>query len=336
VSDLWRYFAEFVTYEKAVGGPDPHMAVVVHLARNESFMERAWRGGAYVGAYNVPGAEMIWRAWPWPTIAAVDRQEVVDWCQGQWPIPTRRERRSVRTPEQMGRFLWEYGQWVAAIEKKPWAYAGASGKVRYEAAWDDADQVYTLGRYVKLKLLEYFKRSLDMPLELPDMRPKDGWSPREGLALLYPTYAEALMGDDRAENLALVNQLADIVPGRLEMLGAPMLDRYETQVLLCDFKQAWNGRQFPGRSLDSELEYWTAAGSPEDTELWSARSALFPPEALGEVEGRWDGVRKDLTKVLREHEYTWSDLKFDYLASKDDLAHPVAREWMLDSYVLAR
>src|SRR3990167_8584554 len=101
----WQYFADFCRNERAVGGPDPHMVIAGHLSKDCPLGERIWRGGCYVGTYNVPAAEALWQAWPWPT-AFGKQEELSTWLKEHWEgIPTRRERRCVRTPAKMARYL---------------------------------------------------------------------------------------------------------------------------------------------------------------------------------------------------------------------------------------
>lgn len=320
-------FAEFVKWEKAVGGPDPHMATVIHMSKVMDKVdepELIWRAGCYIGAYNVPGAEFIWRVWPWERVLR-EGDELEDWVQSVWPIPTRRERRAVRRPEWMAKYLTDYARWARDLPEREWfASTGMRPVARYDAAWIDVQRVWTLGRYVAIKLLEFFNRtSLSGWMPAYDIRPEGGWSPREGLALLFPQYAANIKVDDPVNN-PFVNGLADQSMALAMMAGAPELTWFEKQVFLCDFKQAWNRRQYPGRSLDSELEYYEAIPAElRNPDILTARATIFPLAALGEHNG-WTGVRKDLTTVLRDYGYTWSDLKYSYPLSKDDLANPVA------------
>ncbi len=59
--DHIRWFKEFVKYEMMTGGPDPHMKAVVELSKDLPLKEKFWRAALYVGVYNVPSAEAIWR-----------------------------------------------------------------------------------------------------------------------------------------------------------------------------------------------------------------------------------------------------------------------------------
>jgi hypothetical protein len=285
------------------------MATVGEMSRDLDYEAKVWRAGCYIGVYNVPTAELIWRAWP--TAGAVTKAApgvLQGWLSENWGlVATRRERRSVRTPAQLARFLEEYAAWT--IEQASWRYS-TDWNANYERFWAESQRVYSLGRYVALKLLEFLRRYVEAPVEQPDLRLKDGWSPREGLALLYPGQIDDLARDDVAEHLG------QIARDRLLEDGLE-LTRFEMQVLLCDYKQAYVGqRQYPGRSLDSELEYWSKAGSPGDTEMWNARRRLFPDAALGEVNGWWT-VRKELGTLMREAGYVWSDLRYDYLRTID-------------------
>jgi hypothetical protein len=316
--DIAQRVAEFVKFERAVGGPDPHMATVGHMSAGLSLEERLWRAGCYVGVYNVPTAERLWEAWPWPRIV-FEGPYLEPWLAMMWGgIVTRRERRAVRTPWQLGHYLMDYAEMASKI---------VSGQVdisTYERAWTAANGVYGLGRYAALKLLEFWRRYCDQPqLAIDDIRPAGGWSPRQGLALVFPQHAPALLGDDRPAHLATANRLAGIFRENLADWGVE-LDWYNTQVLLCDVKQALVGqRQYPGRSLDSEIEYHDAIADfwQMPTAMWASRAALFPERALGEVQG-WRHVRKELGRVVWQHGYTWTDTRYDFLATSD-LARPV-------------
>lgn len=328
---VWEHFADFVRWERAVGGPDPHMALVGKLSENEEWLERVWRAGCYIGVYNVPVAQALWQELSWKDVVAHSADALRDWLTENWEgIVTRRERRSVRTPAQLGRFLQEYAEWAYELHRRPWLDPGyASPAARYELAWDDCQRVYALGRYVALKLLEFLRRYCEAPLELPDLRARGGWSPRAGLALLFPSHSASLNGDDRLPNLRLADSLADETRLRLDWDYGLPLDRYNLQVLLCDFKQSLVGRrQYPGRSHDSELVYHAKVAGHWglDRSMFDARLFLFPGVALGELQG-WTDVREELGHVLSEHGYTWSDLLYDYALSRDDLAHPVAAAW---------
>ena len=295
--DHWAHFTEFCRYEKRAGGPDPHMALAAHFASSVPEREAFWRLGVYVAVYNVPTAMAIWNRWE-PDDVFAHPNELEDWLREHWPfIATRRERRSVRRPQQLASCLYTIARW--AME--------GTMPASYHDAWAAADRLYAFGRYAKIKLLEATHRVLFLPDEqIPDLRPDGGWSPIEGLRLLYPD--DELINES---NPRLVNQLAETVRERAGVEGVA-LDRYEVQVLLCDYKQAWHGRQYPGRSQDSELEYAETVGQAFDvTEMFGARLELFPQEVLGEVRG-WNGVRKELGSCLPEHGYVWSDFKFDY------------------------
>lgn len=318
-----RFFDEFVRYETAVGGPDPHMATTAAMSQDCSREELLWRAGCYLGVYNVPTAEQLWRAFPWPV---TQPQLIEPWLREHWAgIVTRRERRSVRRPEQLARYLTEYREFVVNIGGLSWFIGGGAGA--YEAAWTDVMRVYTLGRYVAIKLLEFYRRYAALGwLEMPDLRLKGGWSPRQGLVLLRPSEIDLLLSDESPAQNARVEEIAEEERQIFGERTGILLDRFRWQVLLCDAKQALVGkRQFPGRSLDSEIMYATKIAPywGADSDMWAARAKLFPPSSLGEISG-WDGVRDELAKVLSNHGYTWTDTRYDYGASKAQLSQPVS------------
>lgn len=327
-------FAEFCLREKEAGGPDPHMKLAGRLAQGKAPVDVWLIAGIYVACYNYPTTERIYE---WLSQDRLAPQGAIeDWLREHWEgIATRRERRSVRSPEKMARCLATWRDFADAQVEwlNEWGPWGDAPAFNYEVLWETSQRhVYALGRYATLKLLEFLRRYTEVPLVQPDYRLAGGWSPREGLALLIPEEAERLNGDDRPEYVARAEMLAAHAHELATEAtgGALALDRYEMQVLLCDYKQCWSGlRQYPGRSQDSELEY-EAQIMPhwgDLTDMGDYRAELFPHWALGE-RNDWDGVRKELGHVLREQGYMWSDKLYDYRATADsgDWAHPVRKQ----------
>lgn len=325
--DHERFFYEFSKYEIAVGGPDPHMALTGHLVREESPLERAWRIGCYLACYNVPTGIALWTAFPFER-ARSEPESLEPWIAEHWTgLQFRRERRAVRSSRKLAMHLASYAQWLVGLAGRDWGG-------NYEAAWRDADRIYGVGRYIKLKLLEALHRYCDIGVQLGDLRAQGGWSPREALCLLWPQHAAALRGGDGPEAVGVAEMCAAWTRETLAEKYGLEVDHYVLQVLLCDYKQSVVGRrQYPGRSQDSELVYWTAAmnywqdrdrATDEGLErMLTARAELFPHECLGELVGWWT-VRAPLTTVLVEHGYTWSDLLYNYAATAD-FADPVRR-----------
>lgn len=318
-------FIEFSRLEKLAGGPDPHMKLAGRLAQGLGAVDKPdiwWVGGCYIGVYNYPTAEMLLFNWPLDAVLVNDASEIEEWLTAHWDgIETRRERRSVRTPRQLARFLKEYAGWCAdraGLGELMWA---ESPEVNYERLFRDAQGVYSLGRYVALKLMEFLRRYADAPISQPDLRLLGGWSPMEGLALIFPEHADLLELGDRSAPLG--EDLGFQLMKQAFQMNVK-LDNYEMQVLLCDFKQMVNGRQYPGRSQDSELDYeakiaphWGGSLSPS---MRSYRKELFPEWALGELHG-WSGVRKPLTRFYGATGTIWTDSTMSY---PDDVPSDIA------------
>jgi len=315
----WGYFTNFCKLEMAAGGPDPHMVVCGHMSRKESWEERIWRGGVYVGVYNVPTAEQIWEEWPWERVKDDYLTFAYEWLPMNWKgIATRRERRCVRAPIHMGEYFDRLVWWLNGNMENNLGVirrTGQEGDGAYEHLWKRLEDVKYLGRYVRFKLLEYWRRYAELPLTMPDIRPRGGWSPRETLAMLYPKAEWHLnKAKDTLETLAVVNAIAENARQQLGKRLDQEMDLYRLEVLLCDYRQAYEDmRQYPGRSQDSELDYVrkTAEHWPNKTKMFEARAEIFPHKVLGELNG-WEGVRKELGTCLRDHHYLWSDLLYDY------------------------
>lgn len=325
--DYRRLYADFVRYERAAGGPDPHMTLAGALSEGEAPQERAWRLMCYLAAYNVPTGVVLWTEWPWRRVLE-ETIALEPWIREHWAgLAFRRERRAVRTSTKLAAHLVSCAQFV---ERGVWF--GWSGV--YDEAWKDALAVYGTGRYIGIKLLEGLRRFAGAPVVLSDLRARGGSSPREALALLYPTHADALLGDDRREHLDRADMCGAWAREELAEQRGLSVTWYELQSTLCEWKQSVIGRsQYPGRAQDSELAHygrvagaWNGRLAGPLIEILHARARLFPEWALGERNG-WDGRRDELGPLLDTYGYTWSDSLYDYQATlqSGDWANPVRR-----------
>jgi len=318
-----KFFGEFCKYEKLTGGPDPHMADVVHMCKDLPVEQKVWRVALYVGVYNIPTAEAIWTKFP---EHPQDNGVLFDFFYDHWEgLRFRRERKSVALDATHGENLTRYcdgAEWT--IEH----LLELHGETDFERVWEFAMGLPHVGRYAATKLVECWRRLGIVNVDCEDIRPRGGWSPRTALAMIYPEANHDPKGDD----IGQANELAqDLREGHF-----PHLSWYDLEVMLCEYKTSYKTkRQFPGRSLDSELSYEKAiasywaeqAGDPEPppTEHMRTRIALHPRWALGEVQG-WDPKErlKKLGHVVSKFGYTWSDSLYDYNATTD-FANPVRR-----------
>lgn len=322
-----QWFGEFFDAKRLVGEPSPHMTLVGWMSRNEEPAEKKWRAGCYLVPYSVMSAEAIWQTWPYQA-AVADPDGLSAWVRDHWDgMHTRTERRTVRTPERFAKSLNGYAAWLRDRERETRWTAPPDQAGRYDHWWASANEIPYFGRYIVIRLLEYFRRYADSKTELYDIRSIGGWSPIKALMLLHPEETPALSTGQHEH----VDRVARRVMADYRTSGLDM-GYYAFAALLCEYRVAWeNHAQYPGWTIDQELEYqrghhatyWQARGF--HTQLWEARAALFPVETLGERSGAWDGRRKDCAALLRDHGLVWSDVRWNYAASRDDLAHPV--EW---------
>jgi len=304
-------FREFCLYETAVGGPDPQLPLVAKMVEDCDLRTRIWAGACYAAVYNVASAEALWLNLTPKGIDEMGATALVGWLSDHWDgLRTRLERRAVREPPKLARCLMGLASWVLGASWKGWGDAG------YPLAWDSVTGLYSFGRYVSMKFLEYLRLQGIPGTTQPDLRLHGADSPREGLMLI--TGDPAWLMDERKDLASDERAAAELITG----LGLAITP-YEAQVLLCEFKQSLIGkRQYPGRSLDSELKYhWAIKPRWEHaTSMFVARRAIFPMQSLGELHG-WDGPREQLGGVAATYDYTWSDLLYDYTDSPD-LAQP--------------
>lgn len=321
----WQAFTEFVTYELAAGGPDPHMRCVEWMSRGLPRQEQIWRAGVYVSVYNVPSAEVIWRAWPWARVVE-EHEKLAPWIAEHWGgLSLRRERRAVRTPIKLARCLLSYARW--AVDAPDWIDHLDRSPDGFQQAWSLSMEIDGFGRYAQLKLIETLRRMGVLPVVWSDIRAYGGWSPRMTLALLDARLRGEDPHKDGMRETWRAEQVAGSVLERFRGETGLPLDWFRFEVFLCDYRQSIEGRrQYPGRSNDSEIEYHAkiyGAWPNHETLLWSARQALLPAWARGEIHG-WAGPRKELGVVLADYGYTWSDLLYRY--PPHDLARPERRD----------
>jgi len=325
----WHYdkFVEFTDLKYQLGEPSPHLAIVGHMVRNSNIEDKLWLLGCYGATYCLPSAQVIWEHWSLDDVLA-EPDEFNNWLVGNWAgIITRTERRCVRTPPKMFRCLSTYAKWARDDYPKLPKLQADSAKDYYDKVWKSlTDGVYSFGRYISIRVIEGLRRYCDVPAILYDVRSVGGWSPKRCMMYLHPEHIETLSIDNAAGNALMDELVEDLILDIKEEL--PYVDSYRIAAMLCEYKGAFEKRhQYPGWTLDQEpllydktVHYW--GDDINKDMLWDARKAVFPWQVLGEIGSRWYGTRWDLAACLRDHDYNWSDIKWDYDAT-EDLANPV-------------
>lgn len=324
-----KLFSEFLLYETVSGGPDPQIPLVAEICRldHADWMERLWRAGCYIAVYNVPFAEVLWQEWPLQRMIN-ERRSLPSWLTVNFHrIVTRTERKTVRRPEWMNEYLQSYYRFMMDIlPVLIYDSASMNAKERYLLFWDESiREIKRYARYVALKLLESYRLYCAIPLEAPDIRPKDGWSPMKTMSWLFPEHRELLLSGDNTK-LEDVNMLVEELQNILKETYHVETDLFHLQVALCEYRESYEGRrQYPGRSHDSELGYYHKAQArwEYNSRFLEARSNIFPKRHLGELCG-WEGARNILGTVVSDYGYTWTDLLYDYVNTLS-FAQPV--EW---------
>ncbi len=294
------------------------MRYVGWASQDLPFEERVWRMGLYMSVYNYASAEQLWSHLE---LADCVRYSPLPWLTEHWGgLELRRERRAVRTPKKLAVSIMSYAQWTAETLPRLMEELRFSPQENYSILWDQAQQdLRYFGRYAIFKLLETYRRYCGLNIEMFDIRPSGGYSPRTTLSLLYEGKLPDPK-DNRAAGLHLINQAAQQVREELSNRLGSEVDWYRFEVFLCDYLQSYEGRrQYPGRSNDSEIHYYNAIAPywksvdplGANTKLWEARAVLHPTDCLGEICG-WDGPRKNLGAFLRDNDTTWSDLLYVY------------------------
>jgi hypothetical protein len=303
--------------------------MIAHMSRDMDWRQGIWLAGCYVSVYNVPSGFRMWEQLPWGR-ASQDRNAIADFVKGNWEgLSFRRERRAVRSIPKLIRHLNSYADWIeragpSFFERQS---SGLNPERRYERVWGSLDdRVWGLGRYALMKLLETYTRQAYVDLSLPDIRPIGGDSPRDQLAELYemPSLRRGNLPRDLGDVAERVEHLR--WQGRTQRNIE--ITMFQTEVYLCEFKQATKRNQYPGRALDSEFGHYTktAGHFGEWPDFFRIRREMFPSWALGELNG-WQKRRDELGGCIPDHQYVWSDAKYDYLKTTErGLGQPVSRD----------
>jgi hypothetical protein len=165
----------------------------------------------------------------------------------------------------------------------------------YETLWKESiSAVPYYNRYMAIKYLELKRMVVRPDVVLRDMRAKSAWSPRIGLALLFPSVGDVI--GDREDNSAYAIELTeDYALECLETLKHEYgleISHFQLQVLLCNFREMLVGGFYPRAGHDEEMDYIKLAEKKFDmTPVWQKRAELFPHHLLGEKNG-WHGIQK--------------------------------------------
>jgi hypothetical protein len=329
----WHFdkIAQFTEYKLQVNEPSPHLRIVGHMAKDYTMNEKLWLLSCYGATYCLPSGQVIWEHWSHDDVRRKPKA-FKNWVTDNWKgIVTRTERRCVRTPEKMVDCLSSCAKWIDEEYKTLPNISAEDERDYYNKVYDSVMGIRYFGRYISIRFVEGLRRFCGIPATLYDVRSVGGWSPKRCLMYLYPEHMETLRIDN-AEGDALTDKLVEELIDRVKE-RVPTVDSYVLAAMLCEYKGAFENRhQYVGWTLDQEpllydkvKAYWN---DDMDTEmLWKARKDIFPWQVLGEVKDRWWGTRWDLTNVLRDHGYVWTDLQYDYNKTKDadSFAHPIAR-----------
>lgn len=305
-------FADFTDLKRQIGEPSPHLNAINWIASEGTLTDRLWAIGCYAVPYSLPTAVALLTAFPDAT------EPSLEWLRDNWAgMHTRTERRAVRTPEKFHRSIASYRLWVLRGEAERLLSYPAS----YETWWDSVNSVEFFGRYISIRVIEAIRRSeallgRDHPtMHLKDIRSIGGHSPIRALTLFFPESEKALLSQDTMTADVLGEGLFREIRERL-----PWLDHYVYAAMLCEYREAYEDRhQYPGRTIDQELEYlggeksayWAERGV-DFGRIWAARKVLHPAASLGEIQG-WPGVRHELSAHLRDTGRNWSDLRERYV-----------------------
>lgn len=289
VTKVWDTFAEFVRTETGVFGPDCQLKLLVALGGGATDAERVWLNGCYGAHHCVPSGYAVWKQFRASDLLEPYTQErLYDWLNRNWDLlPVRPEMRSHRMIEKRWRCLVDFAHYAMS-------HRWQNGT--YEEVWADSiSQVKYYSRYMAIKYLELLRMTVRPDLQLRDLRARNAWSPRIGLALMFPGKIGRIVGD-RDDNsdyaIELAEECALEVLEELKDVYGIEISHFQLQVLLCNFREMLVGGFYPRAGHDEEMDYLKLADDLESTkDVWTMRSHLFPRHLLGE-HGGWHGIQK--------------------------------------------
>ena len=284
-------FAEFAAFAKeeiAHGGPEPELAPIVWLTRDQTPIEKVWAAGVYCSHHCVPSAMVVWRQWR-PEQLIGESSDYTRGCLHEWlaehwdALPVRNEMRSHRMIDKRAKCLADFALYAV---QESWA----DPRMKYDEIWKDSiNRVKYFGRYVAIKYMEFLRRMVRPDLILTDVRIADGaWSVRNGLALIYPETNPWMSDrdDNREETISKAEHQADLLIRDVHEQFGLTLSYFDAQVLLCEFKQMSRGTFYPGKSHDEEYDFAKRVETHFSIpEFWEARKTLFPSSVLKELHG---------------------------------------------------
>lgn len=297
----WPTFAEFVTNELASGGPDQQLPFLAYLLRDQDKKEQVWCGGCYGAHHVVLSAWVLWKEFR-PEEVAADTTRLEDWLADHWHVlPIRPEMRSHRMLGKRVRCLQDFAKYALGHQRME--------AMSYNEVWDDSiKRVKYYNRYMASKVLDIWRRTAYPHLVAPRIEMDGAWSPRMTVSLLFPDEPILAERENKTKAaLALAEVYANKVKQQLLDVYGIDIDYFQLQVLLCEYRELLNGTFYNGKSLDEELDYINK--NPQfdvRDEFLSARQALFPQWALGELNG-WHGERPELLLSFPVYGHIWSD-----------------------------
>lgn len=307
----WEMFTEFCRLEKQAKGPDQQIPLLVELSKDMIILEKIWLAGCYAATHCIPTAYIIWQQW---RPGFVEFEEILKWIvKNKKGLPVRPERKSIYIPGHFARCVVDFSEYSTVLEKK-------YKKMTYDDIWEDSiSSVKYYARYMAIKYIEILRNMLNMPWEMPDIRPKGAWSPRLMLSFLYPEKAEILNSKKETEEVLLTGTETSLkAVAELKKRGVE-LSLFDVQVLLCEYREIINGGFYSGASLDEEIEYIDKAEEffpGKFEEIFKARRKIFDNRFLGEMNS-WHGIRRELWRTTKEKSYIWSDLLYEYKGDKN-------------------
>ncbi len=285
--DYWPIFKEFTIAQLEAHGPDPQLQLLLELAPDVSNVEKVWLIGTYCAHHCVASAWAVFSNFR-PEQVLKDPKALLDFLKANWDaLPVRQEMHSHRMPEK---------RWACLVDMAMYATTESWRVGNYEKIWADAiESVMYMDRYLGIKCLEMYRRTIRPDLILPDIRASRGWSPRAAIALLCPPELAPIIGnrhDNGFEAVWYAEEQATEIKKRLREEGIN-LNYYQLQVNFCNFKQCIEGRMSPSSGIEAELNFIKTAEKRFDmSHVYATRKRIFNHIYLSEIPG-WQGLQKD-------------------------------------------
>lgn len=311
----WELFKQYYKLMMYSGDCDPSYPTLNYLAdRLESNQnQRYWLAFLYGATYSAPTSFFVFNEFPDPE--NVDMNRLNKWWENNKKrVDFQSDRKKFQNfggkqsfPTCVESFLKLTNGNPEKIYSK--FLATQNLEKRYEEVYDFSNKIVTFGRFTLFNFVEALNEITDLKTSPNVLDLRNATSSRNGLCyacnlpnqveLHHKKALEPINFDLLQQNLV---KLKDELQKECPELN---VNFWNLETVLCAFKKLfWNDRYF-GYYIDRQQEeiLLMEKNVPEGIEwqiLWDFRKEYFDNTLLGEIDNRWNGIRKERMSLFNK------------------------------------